>query len=139
MARPTSYLPEYCEQVIELGKEGKSKAQMAAHLGICRQTLDNWCSQFPEFMDAITHARTFAQAWWEERARASLDNRNFNAALWAKSMSARFPDEYSDRSRLELTGKDGGPVETKSESNVAAEIASVLALAQQRKDTADLA
>lgn len=138
MARPTIYDPSFCDTVLEMGAVGKSKAQMAAQLGVCRQTIENWCSQFPEFMDAITRARVLAQAWWEERARESLGDRNFNAALWAKSMSARFPDEYSDRSKLELTGKDGGPVKI-DDSQAATKMAAILAAAQERKDSTELA
>jgi len=31
--------------------------------------------------------------------------------LWAKVMAARFPDTYSERNKVELTGKDGNPME----------------------------
>lgn len=112
MARPTDYRAEYCERVIELGREGKSHAQMAAAIGVARQTLYNWAAEHPAFLDAITYARDLSQAWWEEQAQSGIHlGSGFNASLWAKSMSARFPDDYTDRQRRELTGAGGGPIE----------------------------
>lgn len=109
--RPTDYLPEYCEQVIELGRQGKSKAQIAAALDVARMTLDNWAAVHPEFLDAITRARDLSMAWWEDKGQGGLDTSGFNASLWSRSMAARFPDDYTERQKRELTGKDGGPVQ----------------------------
>lgn len=61
----------------------------------------------------------------------------FDARRWYLSKLA--PKKYGERVATEISGPDGGPIATKSEGNIAAEIASVLALAKQRKDTADLA
>lgn len=107
MSRPTLYLPDYCEQVIELGRQGKSHAQIAAALGVSRQTLYNWQDAHPEFLDAITHARDLAQAWFEDKGQEGLATPGFNASLWAKQVSARFPDDYTERTKRELTGGDG--------------------------------
>lgn len=113
MGRPTDYTPLYCVQVIELGRAGKSHAQIAAALDVARQTLHNWCDVRPEFLDAMKRARDLSQAWWEQSAQDGLATPGYNAALWAKSMPARFPDDYSERSKVELTGKGGGPIETR--------------------------
>ena len=122
--RPTDYRPEYCELVIELGKAGKSKAQMAARLDVgapipglvtsidvSRQTLENWADAHPEFLDAMARANVHAMAWWEDEGQDGLRAERFNASLWAKNMSARFPADYRDNSKVELTGRDGGAIE----------------------------
>lgn len=109
--RPTDYRPEYCEEALNLGREGKSHAQIAAALDVSRQTLHNWAKAHSEFFDAITHARDLAQAWWEDQGQIGLTTSGFNASLWAKSVSARFPDDYTERQKRELTGANGGPVE----------------------------
>lgn len=111
--RPTDYREAYCAQVVKLGRDGKSHAQIAASLGVSRQTLHNWADAHPEFLDAITHARDLAQAWFEDQGQSGLLIPGFNAALWAKQVSARFPAEYTDRQKRELTGANGGPIETR--------------------------
>lgn len=111
MSRPTLYLPEYCERVIELGREGKSPAQIAAALDVSRAVLYLWCETHPEFLTAFTRARDLSQAWFEDKGQAGLETPGFNASLWAKQVSARFPDDYTERQKRELTGAGGGPVE----------------------------
>ena len=111
MARPTDYLPEYCERVIELGKEGKSVVQMACELEVHKATLYEWAKVHDEFSDAFTHARQWSQYWWESKGQSGLETGGFNASLWSRSMAARFPDDYTERQKRELTGKDGGAIE----------------------------
>lgn len=95
--RPTDYSPGLCGRVVELGRLGKSHAQIAADLDVSRQTLYNWQEAHPEFLDAITYARDLAQAWFEDKGQEGLSDKGFNASLWAKQMSARFRDEYAER------------------------------------------
>lgn len=102
--RPTDYDKKYCEMVIELGRQGKSVAQMAAALDICKKTIYNWSDEHPEFLHALTRARDYSQAWWEEVGQEGLTTPGFNANLWNKSMSARFPDDYTDRNKTEHSG-----------------------------------
>lgn len=111
LGRPSDYRPEYCERAVELGRQGKSKAQIAADLDVCRNTLDNWAREHAEFLSAITRARDLSLAWWEDKAQSGLETSGFNASLWSRSMAARFPEDYTERQKREVTGKDGGPVE----------------------------
>lgn len=106
--RPTKYRPEYCEAVIKLGKEGKSPAQMAAHFDVARSTIDEWAENHEEFSEAYARALAHCQNWWENKGQAALDTRDFNSAVWAKSMSARFRDDYTERK--EHTGAGGGAI-----------------------------
>jgi hypothetical protein len=103
MARPTDYDPAYCEDVIALGREGKSKAQMASHFDVSRQTIDNWASAHPEFLEALTRAMAHCQAWWEDKGQAGLSFPGFNAAVWKKSVEARFRDDYTERQEQTVT------------------------------------
>lgn len=105
--RPTLYDPAYCERVIEMGREGKSKVAIAVSLGVVRSTLDNWCVDHPEFLGALTRAREEAQAWWEEQGRLGLVTQGFNASLWGKNVSCRFPDDWTDKTKQEHTGAGG--------------------------------
>ena len=110
--RPSDYRPEFCGQVIELGKMGKSVTQMACALDVAKSTLYLWEQNIPEFSDALTRARQWSQDWWESKGQGGLDSGGFNASLWSRSMAARFPEDYTERQKRELTGSNGGPVET---------------------------
>lgn len=115
MARPTKYLPEFCDTVVELGALGKSKAQMAAALGCSRMSIDEWCEVHTEFSDAIARARDLAMAWWEDQGQTGMwqspEGEKLNPQLWSRSMAARFPDDYRESNKVELTGKNGGPMQ----------------------------
>jgi hypothetical protein len=113
--RPTDYDPAFCEQVLAWGAEGKSKAWMAAKLGVVRQTLDNWTEVHPDFLDAMTRARDLAQAWWEDKGQdhiVSLPGQGtLNAGVYSRSMAARFPEDWREKTETALTGANGGPVQ----------------------------
>jgi hypothetical protein len=115
MGRPSDYLPEYCEKVIELGREGMSVVEMAAEIGCHRETLEeNWPAAYPDFSEAFTRAKQLSQAWWEKQGRINLllapGVGTFNGSVWSRSMAARFPKDWREQKGVELTGKDGGPV-----------------------------
>ena len=106
VGRPTDYRPEFCEQVIELGRQGKSHAQIAAGLGCSRRVLYLWQAEHPEFMHAIMEARDLAQAWFEDIGQINMltPTQGFSASLWAKQVSCRFADDYTDKQKQEVTG-----------------------------------
>lgn len=116
MGRPTKYDPSFCEEIIEYGRMGFSKAEMANAFDVIRETLDEWAKRYPDFSDALTRATEYSFAWWEDKARSGIHmGSGFNAALWAKSMAGRFPREtYREDKRVELTGANGGPIKTES-------------------------
>lgn len=95
--RPSDYDPSFCDQVVDLGKEGKSPAQIAAFFDIPRTTLLSWAEQHPEFSTALTRAKVHEQAWWEAKGIEGMELPGFNAAIWKKSMEARFRDDYTER------------------------------------------
>lgn len=127
MARPTDYREEFCGRVIELGRKGKSKAQIAAALDVSRQTLDTWAQVHPEFLDAVKAARDLALAWWEDQGQSGLHAEKFNATAFIFQVKNRFRDDYADRTALEHTGRNGGPIEyaNLSEDEVNARIAAL--------------
>lgn len=106
--RPTKYEASYCEEVVKMGREGKSFAQMASHFDVSRQTIDNWAKDNPQFLEALTRAKAHAQAWWEDMGMKGMVGDKFNAAVWKKSMEARFREDYTERK--ELTGDGGGAI-----------------------------
>jgi len=109
MARPTTYDPAYCDQVVEMGRKGYSVVEMAAEIGVGRTTLErDWPEANPEFSQALTHARECSQAWWEGQARLNLvmpqGAGTFQASAWSRSMAARFPADWRENKGIELSG-----------------------------------
>lgn len=134
--RTPDYDPKFCKTVIELGREGYSKARMAAHIGVAKQTIDNWAKVNPEFLDALSRARTLSQAWWEQEAQGGLKNRDFNAGIWDKSVKSMFRDDYTDRTVNEIVGKDDGAIEIKDSNADARRVAFMLGRAIGRAERA---
>lgn len=79
---------------------------MAAAFEVCRQTIDNWAEEHPEFLEALSRADALAQAWWEDKGQAAIDRgpSEFNSLVWKKSVEARFRHDYTERKALEHSG-----------------------------------
>lgn len=110
--RPSGYKPEYCKTVVELGRQGKSLAQIACALGVVRNTIRAWEEENPEFLTAMDECREQSLAHWEELGyKGAIGDLDVSAPLWSRSMTARFPKDYTERKQTELSGRDGQPIE----------------------------
>ena len=107
--RPPKYDPDkHCEQIVELGAEGASKAQMARDMGVSRDTIYAWAEEHPEFSDALSRALELSQSWWEEQARMGVwSGSQFNANLWKFIMANRYRADYAERREHDHTSADG--------------------------------
>ena len=114
VGRPTLYDPAYCEQVIELGRIGKSVEQIASRLNVSLRVLYDWRDKHEEFLHALELAKQHELSWWEEQAQAYMvenkESDRLNASLWSRSMAARFPKKYRESTKTEITGADGAPL-----------------------------
>ena len=72
LGRPSKYDPKVCDRVIELGRQGFSRAEMAADLDVSRQCLWNWSKEYSEFFDALTRAEDLSLAAWEAKPRQQI-------------------------------------------------------------------
>jgi len=97
--RPTKYKPEFCETVVDCGKAGMGKAEIASQLGVCRDTLLEWSKGKPEFSDAIKRAEEESLAWWEKQGRTAtfggIDG--FNPTSYIFQMKNRFRNDWRDK------------------------------------------
>ncbi len=126
--RPTLYKPEYCEEVVELGKQGKSPVEIACDLGVLRETMLGWAKQHEEFSTALTRAKQFEQQWWENEGRKGLTADKFNAQVWTKSMQARFREDYTERQDLNVKGNHTVTHKSKSVSESASFIVGLVGI-----------
>lgn len=107
MGRPTDYDPAFCEKVMALGREGASKAEMAAELGCARSTFALWEEAHAEFSEAVKAAVDLSQAWWEKQGRLATfgGTEGFNATSFIFNMKNRFPGDWKDKVEQDQTIK----------------------------------
>lgn len=112
MSRPSEYRAEYCDRVVELMREGRSKVEVAAELCGSYHTFQLWQEQNPEFLQSVKEGERLSQAWWEKLGRegASGVAEKVNPTMFIFNMKNRFKADWSDMTRQEHTGKDGGPI-----------------------------
>lgn len=115
LGRPSKYDPAYCDQVVALGKEGLSRWQICSRLDIGLHNMIAWEGAHEEFRQSLEEARLHALSYWEDLAhdhiREAPGGVKLNTGLWSRSMAARFPEQYRENSKVEVTGKNDGPIE----------------------------
>lgn len=110
--RPTDYKPAYCDEAIAHLGEGFTLTSFAGIVGASRQTVYDWADAHPEFLDAIKKGRAKGQHLWEQRlSKQAMDGAGNTAAI-IFAMKNLYQDDWADKIVNELTGKDGGPIET---------------------------
>jgi hypothetical protein len=100
--RPPKYRPQFCDEIIDLGKQGKSMAQMASYFDVSRGTIDVWAEAYPEFLEALKRAQAHAQDYWEQLGRDMLTADKFHSAVWTKIMQARFRQDYTEQTKTTI-------------------------------------
>ena len=135
MGRPTTYDPALCDKIEGMGKEGLSRWQIASRLGIAPNNLRNWEGAHDEFRAALEIARLDALDYWESLAQNHMIENpggpKLNTGLWSRSMAARFPAEYRENSKVEVTGKNDGAIEVDVVHDFAKSLVSDLLAARQ--------
>jgi hypothetical protein len=100
MSELPTFDSEFSDRVLELGREGLSRAEIAAALGASRVQLDAWAKEHPAFTIALERADTLAEAWWWARPREALTKgESFRASIWARAMAQRYPRAAAPASR----------------------------------------
>ena len=103
--RPTKYKKEMLPKIIDLMKEGASKAEVCAEIGISQETMAQWCNPngnyyIQSFSETIKKGLQLSKAWWEKSGRINLMNRDFSYTGWYMNMKNRF----GWRDKTEFTG-----------------------------------
>jgi hypothetical protein len=95
-----------CDAVIDLGRIGASRAEIAFELDIHIDTFIEWQKQHPDFSEAVRKAMQLAQGWWEKQGRLATfhGGKDFNATSYIFNMKNRFKDDWADRQVNEQTG-----------------------------------
>ena len=107
MGRPTKYRAEFCDMLFDWGCQGKSKNWMAGELSISVNTLDNWAKEYPDFLNALEIALAKSQQWWEDSGQNGMVGKSIDGSIWSRSMAARFPLTWRDKTETETTINKG--------------------------------
>ena len=115
--RPTKYNKQICEGFENRFTEGQSILEVAASMGVSRDTFYEWAKNHKEFSYALTRAREVSQAWWEKQGRENLVDHEeydsetklstkdrFNDRLWMINISRRFKADWSEKIDIEHSG-----------------------------------
>jgi len=101
----SSYTPEIGAKVFDLMSQGFSIVGAAGKLGIGRQTIYDWSNANESFRALMEKAKAARQAHWEEELLKTTSAPRVTAGL--KALGGMRSPDWSDDSRIELTGKDG--------------------------------
>lgn len=99
------YEPSIGVKVLELMSQGFSIVGAAGKLGIGRSTVYYWYDKHPEFASLVDKAKAARQAHWEEELLTTTSAPRVTAGL--KALGGMRSPDWSDDSRIELTGKNG--------------------------------
>lgn len=139
VGRPSSYDPKYCEEILKYfdiepyrvveithsDKQGRrwleyeerandlpTLAGFAAHIKVNRDTLKEWAKVHPEFSAAYKHAKELQERILVTNALKNLYAQPF-AVFTAKNILG-----WRDKTDTEISGKNGGPIEQKTETTI---------------------
>lgn len=101
--RPTSYKPNYGEEMISLMASGLSLTAAAAELGFHRDTIYTWEAAHPEFADALKLARGKRVLHLERGLLEAKDGPTVTSRIFALKNADR--EEWRDKQETETTVK----------------------------------
>lgn len=125
IGRPDHYTETIANQICEWLAEGKSLRVFCMQPDAPSPSMVyRWLTKYPEFRDNYVRAREEqAETWADEivfiadtAEDAQLARVRIDARKWVASKLK--PKVYGDKVSTELTGKDGGPIETKDVSDL---------------------
>lgn len=100
--RPTTYLPEYCDKIVECMGRGLSKTAFAGEIGVCRETIMNWSKEHPEFLGAVKRAEAARVLFLEQRLIDGETGARVTSHIFA--LKNADPDEWRDKTEREHSG-----------------------------------
>ncbi len=109
------------ETIEQAGRDGLTMAQIAAKFDVTNRQLIHYAAKHEDVAHAMDMWRTYAEAHWD----GILIDAVKNPKMWTNGlifvMCNRFRDNWKSQTKLEVTGKDGGPIEHSVEEMSAAD------------------
>ena len=133
MANRTIRTPQKRAKFLEVLAEGWSVQKAAAAAGMGRSAAFAWKREDHEFAAAWEAAYEDGTDHLEDVAQSRAEGASDTLLIFL--LKGRRPNKY--RERIEHTGKDGGPIETKSEIELGRRVAFVLTKAMRERLAAE--
>jgi hypothetical protein len=92
--RPSTYKPEYCEQVMNHMAKGFSLSAFAGSIKQSRETIYGWMGKHPEFSEAVSRGRAMRLVPWEEKLLKCEKGSEVAATIFALKNSD--PEEWRE-------------------------------------------
>lgn len=96
--RPTKLTTAMRREFLALVRGGMASTRAAKALGVCPDTVTDWCRVNPEFSEALEAAREESLGILEQRVHAAA-RKDWRAAAWL--LERRLPEEYGRKERIE--------------------------------------
>jgi hypothetical protein len=93
-------------------RAGNTRQAAAAFAEINRATFYRWMEADASLRDSVEKAEADAEVRFASHVAKAATNGTWQAAAWW--LERRRPEFFALRSRVEMTGKEGGPIETVS-------------------------
>jgi len=116
VGRPTLYREEYGDVIIEWMDQGFSLSAAASRLDVSRGTVYDWLDAHPEFAAKVKIAQNKRQFFLENRLLKATEGPVVTSSIFALKNAA--PADWLEKTHTELTGKDGGAIETKASLDI---------------------
>lgn len=133
MARPTKLTPEVHRAIVTALEAGNYQDDSAAYAGVSTAAYYNWTARgraererieagekarrteaiFMEFLDAVESARAKAAVRHVANIAKAANDGQWQASAWYLERS--YPQKWGRVSRTEISGPQGGPIETTSD------------------------
>lgn len=121
MSRPTKLTEETSLKIVALVRAGNYRETACAAVGIIPKTLRNWLhrasqggkrnADYIKFAEDLEKAEALAEARDNAKVTSAAEAGDWRAAAWR--LARKRPDRWGERTRLEHSGPDGGPIETR--------------------------
>jgi predicted HNH restriction endonuclease len=96
-------------------RAGNTRQAAAAFAEIDRATFYRWINADAAFRDTVEKAEADAEVRFASHVARAATNGTWQAAAWW--LERLRPNDFALRNRVEMTGKDGGPIESVNITN----------------------
>lgn len=101
--RPTKYVPEVIEKILNAIAVGAPFSHACNYAGISFETFNEWRKDKSEFSEQVKNAEGKAVIGWLARIEQAAKDGNWTAAAW--KLERRFPEDFGKRDKIQVDVK----------------------------------